>query len=245
MRSDNRDRELEGAPFFFRLACKLAARIKYGALTFVTPDGRALKFVGGAETGSEGVIIVKDYAFARRSMLGGDIGFFESFADGKWETPCLADVLYVFARNADYVREAFRALPIVDWFDNIRHFLNRNTREGARRNIRAHYDLGNAFYEKWLDRTMTYSSALYPSPEADLSAAQMNKYRALARAIDLKPGDELLEIGSGWGGFAEYAAQQGAKVTGLTISKAQLDYARARIFRAGLADRVEFRFDDY
>ncbi|MGE0408918.1 MAG: class I SAM-dependent methyltransferase, partial [Amphiplicatus sp.] len=99
--------------------------------------------------------------------------------------------------------------------------------------------------EKWLDRTKTHSTALYPTPEADPTAAQMNKYTALARAIDLKPGDELLEIGSGWGGFAEYAAKQGAKVTGLTISKAQLDYARARIFRAGLADRVEFRFEDY
>lgn len=244
--SENRDKELRGAPFFFRLACNLASRIKFGTLVFVTPDGRALRFEGKEEKSSEGVIIVKDYAFASRSILGGDIGFFETFADGQWDTPSIADVLYVFARNADHVREAFRALPFVDWVDNLRHRLNRNSREGARRNIMAHYDLGNAFYEKWLDRTMTYSSAIFPSPEADLSVAQTNKYKALAETIALKPGEEVLEIGSGWGGFAEFAAKKyGAKVTGLTISKAQFDYARERIFREGLAEKVEFRLQDY
>ena len=244
--SENRRDELRGAPFFFRLACNLASRIRFGSLVFVTPDGRALRFEGKAETSSEGVIIVKDYAFSRRSILGGDIGFFEAFADDQWDTPSIADVLYVFARNADHVREAFQALPFVDWLDNLRHWFNRNSRAGARRNISAHYDLGNEFYEKWLDRTMTYSSALFPSPEADLSAAQMNKYQALAETIALKPGEEVLEIGSGWGGFAEFAARTyGAKVTGLTISQAQYDYARERIFRAGLSDKVEFRLQDY
>lgn len=244
--SDNRDQLLAGAPMFFRLACNLTSRIKYGALTYVLPDGRALKFLGEAEQSSEGVIIVKDYAFARRSLLGGSNGFFESFADDEWETPDLTAVLYVFARNADYVREAFRATPFIAWFDRLRHNLNANTKRGARRNIIAHYDLGNAFYEKWLDPTMTYSSALYPSPDADLADAQRNKYEALARRIGLRPGEEVLEIGSGWGGFAVHAAKNyGAKVTGLTISPAQFDYARKRIFSQGLAEKVDIRLQDY
>lgn len=244
--SDNREKLLAGAPTSFRLVCNLVSRIKYGALTFVTPDGRALKFVGGEEPAAEGVIFIKDYAFARRTLFGGDIGFFEAFADDMWDTPDISDCLYIFARNVDYVREAFFAAPIVEWLDTLRHSLNKNTRSGARRNITAHYDLGNSFYEKWLDSTMTYSSALFPNPSADLGAAQTNKYKALAERIGAGPDDAVLEIGSGWGGFAEFAAKHiGAKVTGVTISKAQFDYAQSRIFREGLAEKVDFRLQDY
>ncbi|MFZ5616191.1 MAG: class I SAM-dependent methyltransferase [Pseudomonadota bacterium] len=243
---DRRDQTLAGLPLFMRLACNLASRIKYGALRFILPDGRELKFRGAEDAGVEGVINVRNFAFARRSVLGGDIGFFESFSDGDWDSPNVTDVLYVFARNADHVREAFSATPLIAFLDRLRHNLNKNTRQGARRNIMAHYDLGNDFYEKWLDRTMTYSSARFTPGVADLSAAQTNKYKTLAQSIALKPGESILEIGSGWGGFAEYAAKEiGAKVTGLTISPSQLDYARARIFREGLADRVEFRLLDY
>lgn len=238
--------DLSRLPLFFRMACKIAARIRIGSLTFLLPDGRKLRFEGAAEPEVDGVIIVRDFAFAHRSVLGGDIGFFESFADGQWESPNVTDVLYVFARNADHLKEAFAATPLIAFLDRIRHNLNRNTRIGSRRNIMAHYDLGNSFYEKWLDRTMTYSSARFGEGATDLSAAQTNKYRTLAQSISLKPGDSVLEIGSGWGGFAEYAAKVvGANVTGITISPAQLDYARARIFREGLSDRVDFKLLDY
>lgn len=239
-------RDYSGLPVFFRLACNMAARIRCGSLKFVLPDGRELLFSGAEDPQAEGVILVRDFAFARRSVLGGDIGFFESYADGQWDSPNVTDVLYVFARNADFIRDAFAKTPLIAFFERIRHGLNRNTRSGSRRNIMAHYDLGNAFYEKWLDRTMTYSSARFGAGARDLSAAQTNKYRTLAQAIDLKPGESVLEIGSGWGGFAEFAAKEvGAKVTGLTISPAQLDYARARIQREGLNERVEFRLQDY
>lgn len=238
--------DLAGLPFFFRQACKLASRIRYGALEFRLPDGRTLLFEGQEERDAKGVIIVKDYGFAWRAILGGDIGFFESYADGQWDTPGLADCLYVLARNADYVQEAFAASPLVDFVNNLRHAWNKNTKSGSRRNVMAHYDLGNGFYEKWLDRTMTYSSARFPSPSADLEAGQVNKYRSLAQTIELKPGEHVLEIGSGWGGFAEFAAKDvGARVTGLTISPAQYDYARERIFREGLNEKVEFRLQDY
>jgi cyclopropane-fatty-acyl-phospholipid synthase len=243
---DNRGAALAGTPHGFRLAANLASRIHYGSLIFELPNGRSLKFSGVEETASEGVIIVRDYGFAWRSLLGGDIGFFESFADNQWDSPNVADCLYVFARNADYVKEAFTKAPVIGWAHRLHHKLNRNTKTGSRRNIMAHYDLGNRFYEQWLDRTMTYSSAVFPSGGSDLSVAQTNKYRRLAEAIRLKPDEHVLEIGSGWGGFAEFAAKEcGAKVTGLTISQAQLDYARKRAFEAGIADRVEFRLQDY
>ena len=116
--------------------------------------------------------------------------------------------------------------PLTRAFQVVRHWLNRNTRRQARRNIYAHYDIGNAFYSAWLDPSMTYSSALFEDDTPDLTAAQHNKYRRLAEAIDLRPGQKLLEIGCGWGGFAEYAAKTfGAKVVGLTISKEQRDFA--------------------
>ena len=190
--------------------------------------------------------MIKNYSFARRAVLGGDIGFFEGYANGEWDTPDLAACLYIFARNADHFQNLFSAVPALDWLNKLRHSFNKNTRHGSRRNIMAHYDLGNSFYEKWLDPTMTYSSAIYPSDEIKLEEAQQNKYAKLANAIALKQDETILEIGSGWGGFAEYAAKErGAKVTGLTLSPSQLEYAQKRIFKAGLADKVEFKLLDY
>ena len=234
------------APFFFRQVLNLASKIKYGALCFILPDGAKIRIEGEEELESEGVIIVNDVAFARRTILGGDIGFFESFADGQWDTPDLASCLYIFARNADHVQEAFAASPFIDWLNNIRHKLNRNSKSGSKRNIASHYDLGNNFYQQWLDATMTYSSARFTTIESDLETAQRNKYQSLAQSIDLKSGERVLEIGSGWGGFAEYAAKAiGAKVTGLTISPAQYEFSRERIFREGLNEKVEFKLQDY
>ncbi|HKJ63247.1 MAG TPA: class I SAM-dependent methyltransferase, partial [Hyphomicrobiales bacterium] len=161
---------LSSLPFFFRQICKLTSKIRYGSLTFVLPDGEKVVFQGAEELDAQAVIIVKDYNFARRTVFGGDIGFFESYSDGEWETPDLAACLYIFARNADFMQEAFKASGIVTFFQNLHHQFNKNTRAGSRRNIIAHYDLGNSFYEKWLDPTMTYSSARFVSPGEDLSA---------------------------------------------------------------------------
>lgn len=238
--------ELKDCSFFFRLLCRFAEKIHYGGVTFILPNGGKVEFQGQEEPEAQSTIYVKDFAFARRTLFGGDIGFFESYADGFWDTPNLADCLYVFARNADHIQDAFKASPILELLQNLQHAFNKNTRTGARRNIAAHYDLGNSFYEKWLDPTMTYSSARYPSPTADLETAQLNKYRALAKAIDLRPGEHVLEIGSGWGGFAEFAAKDaGANVTGLTISPAQYEYASERIFREGLNEKVTIKLQDY
>jgi len=238
--------DLKGLPFFFRQILKIASHIHYGTLIFELPDGRRLTLQGKEEKDAVGVILVHRYRFARRAMFGGDIGFFESFADGDWDTPDLAACLYIFARNADHVQRVFAGLPFIDWLNNMRRMSERNTKSGARKNIMAHYDLGNSFYEKWLDPSMTYSSARFSQATNSLEAAQLNKYESLAQMIDLKPGDRVLEIGSGWGGFAEYAAgKYGAHVTGLTLSPAQLEYAEKRIERAGLSDRVQFKLQDY
>ncbi|WP_411818246.1 class I SAM-dependent methyltransferase [Hyphococcus sp. DH-69] len=240
------DLDFSKFPFAFRQLLKIADKIRYGRLDIILPDGNRLTFSGDEEPSSVGVIEVKNFRFARRVLIGGDIGFYESFADGDWTTPNLADCLYIFARNADHIQNAFTGSPIWDLINNIRHAWNKNTKAGSRRNIMAHYDLGNNFYQEWLDQTMTYSSALFPTPDADLSAAQIYKYENLARSIDLSENDHVLEIGSGWGGFAEYAAKEhGARITGLTVSPAQYDYAKQRIFNAGLAEKVDFRLQDY
>ncbi|MBL4619353.1 MAG: class I SAM-dependent methyltransferase [Marinicaulis sp.] len=235
-----------GLSFFFRQICKFASRIRYGTLTFILPGASNLVFQGTEEQETTAIILVKDYAFARRTIFGGDIGFYESYADGQWDTPNLADCLYLFARNADYIQRAFAATPLIGTLNNFRNAFYQNTRSGSSRNIMAHYDLGNSFYEQWLDPTMTYSSARFSSSSTNLEKAQMNKYRSLARSIDLRPSDNILEIGSGWGGFAEFVAKDvGAKVTGLTLSPSQYDYARKRIFEEGLSDKVKFRLQDY
>ena len=244
--AQNKDQALRGLPFFFNLVAAIALKIRTGSLVFILPDGRSFRFEGCEDPEETATIIVRQFDFARRIVLNGDVGFFESFADGQWDTPDLPQCLYVLARNTDYIQSAFEAAPIIRWIGNLRHGLNRNTKSGSKRNIHAHYDLGNRFYEQWLDRTMTYSSARFSENHADLAEAQTNKYRTLAQAMDVKAGDHILEIGAGWGGFAEFAAKHTeAKVTGLTISEAQLNYGRERIFREQLNEKVELRLQDY
>lgn len=242
----NKRETLAGLPFIFRMICGFLLRIQNGGLVLGLPNGRVLRFQGPNEASATGIILVRDYAFARRTLLGGDIAFFEAYADDQWDTPDLAGCLYVLARNADYLQDAFEAIPMITWLDAMRHSFNKNTKSGSRKNIMAHYDLGNAFYQQWLDPSMTYSSALFLPQDTDLNRAQENKYASLAQSIDLKPGETVLEIGSGWGGFAEYAAKhRDAHVTGITISEAQYDYAKERIFKAGLNEKVDFQLRDY
>jgi cyclopropane-fatty-acyl-phospholipid synthase len=191
-------------------------------------------------------MIVKNYRFAWRTLRSGDIGIAESYLRGEWETPDLTRFLYLFCVNRDMMEQVLGGNRVVRWLQVLRHWLNRNTRRQARRNIHAHYDLGNEFYSAWLDPTMTYSSALFDTGSNDLTAAQLRKYQSLAQAIDLRRDQSLLEIGCGWGGFAEFAAKSyDAKVVGLTISREQHDFARKRMFQAGVAEKVEIRLQDY
>ncbi len=232
-------------PFVVRKAFGYAVCLSHGRLTATFPNGKRYLFEG-TEPGPNAEIRIHDLSFAKRLLEGGDIGFAEAYLAGEWDTPDLTAFLYLFCVNHHAVATLLPGRPIIKWFQRVRHWLNRNTKSGSKRNIHAHYDLGNAFYTAWLDRTMTYSSALYAPGDTDLAAAQTRKYRALADAGGFRTGDHVLEIGCGWGGFAEFAAKEiGCKVTGLTISQEQYDYARQRMFEAGLADKVEIKLQDY
>src|SRR6201981_1580639 len=242
---DNLHEKLAGLPRLVRLALGFAARIKRGTLDITLPDGRILR-MGGLEPGPAAGVTVHNYGFATRLVKRGDIGIAEAYLNGDWDTPDLTQFVYLFCVNHDLIQAMLAEKPLIRFVQMVMHWFNRNTRRQARRNIYAHYDIGNTFYSAWLDSSMTYSSALFEDDAIDLPPAQNKKCRRLAEAIDLRPGQKLLEIGCGWGGFAEYVAKTfGAKVVGLTISREQRDFAQRRIQEAGLADKVEIRLQDY
>ena len=231
-------------PSLVRKALVYASGLEVGSLTITLPDGRQF-LAGGHAPGPNAALIVHDYGFAQRLIREGDIGIGEAYLAKEWDTPDLTAFLQLFAANHHMIAQMVRN-PFVRIIQRFQHWLNRNTKTGSKRNIHAHYDLGNRFYASWLDRTMTYSAALYAEGDNDLSSAQTRKYKALADAIDLRRDHHVLEIGCGWGGFAEYAAGEiGCRVTALTISKEQYDFSVERMARAGLSDRVTIKLQDY
>ncbi len=237
--------KLDRLPASLGFTAMILSRMPRGQLDMVLPDGRTLRFTG-KEPGPAAELIVHDPAFARHVLARGDIGFAEVFMDGKVDSPNLPTLLQYFNDNWEDAGNLTIGNSIARFFANIRKMFRVNTKKGSKRNILAHYDLGNDFYARWLDPTMTYSSAIYASPDQPLEEAQLAKYRSIARNLQLKAGDRLLEIGSGWGGFAEVAAKEfGAYVTSITISDAQHAYATKRIADAGLSDRVQIVMKDY
>jgi cyclopropane-fatty-acyl-phospholipid synthase len=232
-------------PLLLKKALRYALGITHGSLDVGFPDGRVLRF-GADQSGPHARIDLHDLGFARHLLRGGDIGFAEAYLRGAWSTPDLTRFLLLFCVNHSAVATLLPNKPLTRLWQRFRHWLNRNSRRGAKRNIHAHYDLGNRFYAAWLDSTMTYSSALFAHGDNDLSRAQHRKYQALAQAIDLRPEHHVLEIGCGWGGFSAYAAGEiGCKVTALTISQEQFDYASERMRREGLAEKVTVKLIDY
>jgi cyclopropane-fatty-acyl-phospholipid synthase len=232
-------------PFAVRQAFAFATLLENGRLDVDMPDGERFRFQG-TRPGPQAHMIIRDLSFARRLAKGGELGIAEAFLSGEWDSPDLTQFLELFCVNQHVIARLLEGKPLVRLFQMARHWLNRNTRSGSRRNIHAHYDLGNSFYSAWLDKTMTYSSALFAGQTADLAAAQTAKYGALAKQIGLAPDHHVLEIGCGWGGFAEFAGREvGCRVTGLTISKEQFDFASKRIQAAGLGDRVDIKMLDY
>ncbi|MCO4054740.1 MAG: class I SAM-dependent methyltransferase [Bosea sp.] len=243
--AQNLDAVAGSLPSIIRSAFRYGTRIERGSLTVILPGGARYLFQG-QQRGCDAVFQINDFAFARRLATGGDIGFAEAYLRGEWETPNLAHFLELFATNYTAIQTMLDGKPLARLWQIIRHFLNRNTRAGSRKNIYAHYDLGNSFYSSWLDQSMTYSSGIYAPGDNDLSSAQARKYRELACETGIGPSDHVLEIGCGWGGFAEFAAREiGCRVTGLTISRAQHDFAVARIAAAGLSDKVTIKLQDY
>lgn len=240
------------APWLRHLAQELLARmlggIEVGTLTVSLPGGARLRYAA-PQTGPEAVLVLHRWRALRRLATGGDIGFAEAYLDQDWSSPDPVALLELAARNLSCIPGATGGpLPVRLWH-RLRHRARRNTRAGSRRNIMAHYDLGNDFYARWLDAGMSYSSGLYADPSVDpvaeLDAAQAEKQARVLAWLDLQPGQQVLEIGCGWGGLAESIAAAGAQVTGLTLSPAQWEYATARIARAGLDRRAELRLQDY
>jgi cyclopropane-fatty-acyl-phospholipid synthase len=230
----------------WRVALAAAERIRIGQLRVVLPDGSVQTFGGQLSDGSA-EIRIHDREALTRILAGGETGAGEAYMDGLWSSPDLPALLRLAARN----REGLALSG--GWFrvpaqlgKRIAHRARRNTRSGSRSNIAAHYDLGNDFYRLFLDETLTYSSAVFASADQSLADAQRNKYRQLASNVNLQAGQHVLEIGTGWGGFALYAAGElGCRVTTITISNEQFELARERVRAAGLEHLVEVQLRDY
>ena len=232
-------------PRYFARVFAVASDMAHGRLDFVLPDGRVFRAEGRAPGPVAELHIHNPDIFARL-VRDGDLGFCEAYLDNWWSTPDLQAFMDLLHADNDGLYDGFPGMALVRAYERARFWLHRNSRRQARRNIAAHYDLGNAFYALWLDDTMTYSSARFDTGQESIEAAQIRKYESLVDEMGVAPGDHVLEIGCGWGGFAEYAAaERGLRVTGLTISQEQYDYAVARIEAAGLSDRVEIKMQDY
>ena len=234
-----------GTPASARHILALLQRLPVGTLDLQMPDGTQARFGHGAEP--RAAIRLFDWTACSMALKRGDIGFAEAFIEGRWTSPDIVALLKLFLAN----RDALEQVVYGSWWGGLlaraRHLLNRNSRRGSRRNIHAHYDIGNPFYRLWLDETMNYSSALFEGdttrPMAD---AQRAKVMRALREVQLQPGQRVLEIGCGWGALAECAAGDfHARVVGLTLSDEQLAFARERMQRTGLADRTDLRLQDY
>lgn len=237
--------DINQMPLIARSALKIASCIELGTLEVTMPGGRRFR-IEGSHPGPNADVTIHDYAALRRLLRSSDIGFAEAFIDDQWSSTNVTDLLELFVVNGDHVFKRMEANVFARIWLRVRHWLNRNTHAGSKRNISAHYDLGNTFYEKWLDPSMTYSSAYFEDGIDDLKSAQANKYRKLAMETGITESGSVLEIGCGWGGFAEFAAREiGCSITGLTISREQHDYAKQRIFEAGLTEKVDIKFQDY
>ncbi|RAK68852.1 SAM-dependent methyltransferase [Phenylobacterium kunshanense] len=247
MKAGSQMPDLSGTPFVFRTAAQTIIRNwNTGVMTFVLPDGRRIR-LEGAEPGPEATLIVNDYGFIKRTISNGTIGFGEGYMAGEWDTPDLSRLLEVLAQNyARFERVSFgsRFMAALNLLEHMFH--RDNSRSGSKKNIHAHYDLGNAFYSRWLDPTMTYSAARFERPGEPLPDAQKRKYRTLCESMGLAPDHHVLEIGCGWGGFAEFAAKDvGARVTAITISEEQFKFAKERMFRLGLNEKADVQLVDY
>ena len=235
------------APAAARAVFRLLRSLQVGVLDVQLPDGELLRFGHPEHEGPRASIRLLDWAVCRAALKSGDIGFAESWIAGQWTTPDLVALLKLFIAN----RDAMERVVYGTWWGalayRIKHLLNRNSRHGSRKNIHAHYDLGNPFYRLWLDETMNYSSAWFEGdhtrPMADEQKAKVR--RALAE-VQTRPGQRVLEIGCGWGALAETAAREfGLHVTGVTLSTEQLAFAQERLQRQGLAPLGDLRLQDY
>jgi cyclopropane-fatty-acyl-phospholipid synthase len=235
----------QGAPAAARAVLRLLDELRVGTLDVQFPDGSQSRFGNGAEP--RAAIRLNDWRVCAAALKSGDIGFAESWIDGAWTSPDLVALLTLFIHNRDAVEQVIYGTWWGRLAYRVKHLFNRNSRRGSKKNIHAHYDIGNSFYRQWLDETMNYSSALFEGDLAQsMPQAQQAKVRRALRECAVQPGQRLLEIGCGWGALAQTAAAEfGAHVTGVTLSAEQLAWAQERLAQAGLAHQAELRLQDY
>jgi cyclopropane-fatty-acyl-phospholipid synthase len=235
----------QAAPAAARVFLNLLGRIRQGHLELITPDHTRMVF-GDAHGGPGATLAVHDWRACGRILRSGDIGLAEAWAAGWVSSPDLVAVLRLALRNEAALEPAVFGGVLARCWYRVRHWLRPNTRSGSRRNIHSHYDIGNDFYQLWLDPSWTYSAALFDGDyQQALEQAQHRKYQRIIDTLGLRAGDRVLEVGCGWGGFAEQAARQGIHVHGLTISPSQLAIARRRIDAAGLGQLAQLELRDY
>jgi len=234
-----------GRPLWQKVICSWFDRIERGQLRAEFPCG-AVHLVKGNLPGPTAAIVFRNSRPVWRMITSGSLGFSRSYLDGDWDTSDLGALMDLALANEHHLKSALASGPMSSRLVYLRHLFRRNSRAGSRRNIAFHYDLGNGFYSEWLDETMTYSAAIFEQEEQSLSEAQQSKYERILRELHIGPQDHVLEIGCGWGGFMEYAAARtGCRITGLTLSKEQADFATARLADKGLASLAEVRLQDY
>jgi len=236
---------LPGLDWRTRALSRLLSGLTSGRLTVLLPSGASISVVG-REPGPEAAIVLHRWRAIARLAAGGDMGFAEAFIDGDWSSPDLTAVIRVAARNAGGLGKSTPGASLVRLANRISNRLNANTKRGSRRNIEAHYDLGNDFYSLWLDSSMMYSSAVWTNDTANLHAAQMNRLSLICDRLALSGGETVLEIGCGWGELAATLAEKHrARVTGLTLSPSQLGWAQRVATARGIADKVDLHLQDY
>ncbi len=229
-----------GVNHWVPLFLAMMSKIGCGSISIATPEGDYLNF-RGKEDGEHVRLKVLDWRFCEELFLKGDIGFGEAYIKGYWESDNIDKLIKFAIDNKSQLERVIKGSFLKIMFYRLKHLMNRNSVSGSKKNIHAHYDLGNDFYKLWLDESMTYSSALFDKPGLDLLSAQERKYQNILDQLQLKEGDHILEVGCGWGGFMEYAARKGVRVTGVTISQEQFEYATVRLSTFGDLARVELR----
>ena len=232
------------APAFAKVLDEIDRKLPLGGIEATLPDG-AKRRLGFKAAGPNAVVRLNSWLALVRLATSGSVGWYKAWTLGEWSSPDPVTIFELFSANAVAVGDVGRAKGPFRWINAVAHRLRDNAPGTARKNIAAHYDLGNDFYSEWLDPTMTYSSARFASMDESLEAAQLRKIHALLDRLDLKPGQRLLEIGCGWGSLAIEAAKRGASVVGLTLSTEQKSWAEQKIADASLTDRVEVRLQDY
>ena len=232
------------APAITRVLDQIDRRLECGGLETTLPDGSKRR-LGFRAKGAHAIVDISSWMALVRLATSGSVGWYKAWTLGEWTSPDPVALFEIFSANATPLGDIGRAKGPFRWINALAHRLRDNAPRTARKNIAAHYDLGNDFYSAWLDATMTYSSARFESPHDELEAAQLHKIHKLLDRVELDPGQRLLDIGCGWGTLAIEAAKRGASIVGLTLSSEQKAWADRKIAEAGLSDRIEIRLQDY